>query len=414
MIEKITEYKAKMVLEKVDLAKLVSETVTLDRHLRAPCPLHKGNGNSFALWPREEPSVWTCHSQCGSGNAIQFVMKRDNLSNEQAIEWLFDKHLNLTMPIQRPNAVKSAPIGNYSHRLADFCQWAHGNLMGNSTGMATIQQWGWTADLVQQWQIGYNPKPLTIPGANFGYPEPIYLSQGLTFPHQRSGETLWVNIRRLGAQMPKYMGIKGGRRGLFGVDQWQNGADTLIITEGEKDCISGHFIAGDLYHWGAMGGASAKPDAWDSLYLAKHKRIISLYDGDKAGLKGAESLGFETLRLANGDLTDYLAAHGRLATRQMIQKLVGGHENANHFVSVNKMVACNHPTVDFWKDDMVRCLVCGAKESEWTDDRLERYYADIRATVYPSDKVGKVMAAPVKAEQVELFHQPPVTNYEYA
>jgi len=242
---------------------------------------------------------------------------------------------------------------------------------------------------------------LTIPGANFGYPEPIYLSQGLTFPHQRSGETLWVNIRRLGAQMPKYMGIKGGRRGLFGVDKWQDGADTLIITEGEKDCISGHFIAGDLYHWGAMGGASAKPDAWDSLYLSKHKRIISLYDGDKAGLKGAEALGFETIRLPKGDLTDYLAAHGREATRQMIQKLVGGSENANHFANVSKM---GH--VPATEDDLPT-----ADDLAWL-----QWVNEIKATVYTSDKVAKVMAVftPVRAEQVELFHQPTVTNYEYA
>jgi hypothetical protein len=61
-------------------------------------------------------------------------------------------------------------------------------------------------------------------------------------------------------------------------------------------------------------------------------------------------------------------------------------------------------------------MVCGALFSEWSDERIKRYYDDIYTTTYPSDKVAKVMAvyAPVKAEQVALFHQPPVTNYEYA
>jgi DNA primase len=375
MIEKVLEYKALKILEKVDLVELVGKETKLSNSLRGKCPIHHGDNDNLALWPRHAPTVWTCHSHCGSGNAIKFIELLKNFTNEQAIEYLWDE-LKLEMPEQRPSMVKPAPHTNYSQRLADFCHWAHGNLMNKPLVKAIcLDDWGWSEETLIMWQIGYNPKSLKIPGANFGYHEPIYLSQGITIPHKRRGEYLWCNIRRLGSAKPKYMGVAGGRRGLFGVDQWQN-HDTLIITEGEKDCISGQKVAGDKYNFAAMGGAWAKPDAWDKLYLAKHRRIVALYDSDESGIEGAMALGFETIRLPKGDLTDYLAQHGRVSTRTMIDSLLD----------------TNSPTVD---------------DLAWL--------ADFEAkTIHHVDKVDKVMAvfAPVQAKQVELFSVP-VSGMEY-
>lgn len=379
MSDRITAYKAVKVLEAVNLVELVSEYVNLSHSLRGKCPLHDGKGDNFALFPHEKPTLWTCHSQCGSGNAIAFIEQKLGMTNEQAINYLFDK-LKLEMP--RPKELKLAPKTFYSKRLADFCRWAHGNV----SQVADIWRvWGWTQAMVNEWQIGYNPKPLWV---DMGLDKKVYLAQGVVFPHCREGEYLWANVRRLDGQMPKYLGLSGGRRGLFGVDKWHMGNRTLIITEGEKDCISGHFIAGDLVNWACMGGSKAKPDAWDSLYLSRHKRIITLYDNDKSGIEGAAAMGFERMFLPKGgDLTNYLAAHGREASRQMIQKLVGGSENAK---------ADDLPTAD---------------DLAWL-----AWVNDIRATVYPSNKVGKAMAvyAPIKAEQAELFPQATITNYEYA
>lgn len=370
MADRLQSYKAHKILEKVDLIELVSEYTKLSPHsLRGKCPLHAGKDDNFSLWPRTNPVAWTCHSSCGSGNAIKFVELKLGYTNDQAIDYLFDK-LKLELP-SYPKELKAAPDFPYSKRLKDFCTWAHGNI---NQVESVWRAWGWTEAMVGAWQIGFNPKPLRV---DFGQREAIYLARGIVFPHVRSGEYLWANIRRLGNEKPKYLGLAGGRRGLFGVDKWQN-HDTLIITEGEKDCISGQFAAGDLCNFACMGGANAKLDAWDSLYLARHARVVTLYDNDKAGNNGAAAMGFEAMHLPSGDLTDFLAAHGRSSTRRMVEGLLF--------------------------DDALT-----ADDLAWLAE-----FNQVRATVYPSDRVGKAMAVfmPEKltpkvnnfqAEQVQLF-----------
>jgi DNA primase len=353
MSDRLQAFKAIKVLDAVNLVEIVSEYVGLSHALRGKCPLHDGKGDNFALWPHEKPTVWTCHSSCGSGNAIKFIELKLGMTNEGAVNYLFDK-LKLELPHDKP--VKMAPNTHYSQRLADFCRWAHGNLMRDKAMRRITEQWGWPDTTLNAWQIGYNPKAMRINGASFGYHEDIYLSPGLVIPHMRGGQYLWANIRRLGHEMPKYLGIKGGRRGLFGCDQWQS-HEVLVLTEGEKDAITGHYVLGNKVNFGAMGGSKAKPDPWDSLYLAKHKRIVTLYDNDKSGNDGAAAMGFEVIRLQNGDLTDYLAAHGRASTRRMLEGLLFDDDK---------------PTAD---------------DVAWLAD-----FNRIRSTIYKSDKVGKIMA----------------------
>jgi hypothetical protein len=61
----------------------------------------------------------------------------------------------------------------------------------------------------------------------------------------------------------------------------------------------------------------------------------------------------------------------------MIQKLVGGIRNANHFANASKMVHAPATT-----DDMPT-----ADDLAWV-----QWFNELKATVYPSDKVAQVMA----------------------
>src|SRR5579862_1452866 len=42
------------------------------RHWRGPCPLHRGDGQSFSVNP--ETGCWFCFSRCGGGSLLDFEM----------------------------------------------------------------------------------------------------------------------------------------------------------------------------------------------------------------------------------------------------------------------------------------------------------------------------------------------------
>lgn len=62
--------------------------IGLNRNRRCACPLHGGeNPNSFSVFEGDGGWQWKCHSgDCGSGDLIAFLQKRDGLSFPSALE----------------------------------------------------------------------------------------------------------------------------------------------------------------------------------------------------------------------------------------------------------------------------------------------------------------------------------------
>lgn len=72
---------------RLDLVQVVSESVALDTRSRTPkalCPFHAERTPSFVVFP--DSQSWRCFGQCATGgDAISFIMKRDNLSFGDAL-----------------------------------------------------------------------------------------------------------------------------------------------------------------------------------------------------------------------------------------------------------------------------------------------------------------------------------------
>ena len=70
---------------------IIGQTVELKRHgnyLTGLCPFHQNtNTPAFVVWPGSQ--AWRCFGACGEGGDIfSFVMKRDHLSFEEALNTL--------------------------------------------------------------------------------------------------------------------------------------------------------------------------------------------------------------------------------------------------------------------------------------------------------------------------------------
>jgi len=77
---------------------------------------------------------------------------------------------------------------------------------------------------------------------------------------------------------------------LFGQQNWRDGGRTIIITEGEIDCMSVSKVQGNRYPCVSVpsGAASAKKYITNELeWLSKFENIILMFDNDEAGLKAS-------------------------------------------------------------------------------------------------------------------------------
>ena len=79
--------------QRTDIVALVSEYTSLDtrgRNPKARCPFHSEKTPSFVLYPDE--GRWYCFGACSEGgNAIDFLMKKENLEFKEALSRLAEK-----------------------------------------------------------------------------------------------------------------------------------------------------------------------------------------------------------------------------------------------------------------------------------------------------------------------------------
>ncbi len=78
------------IISKSDLHELVEKAGGRINKNRSACPIHGGqDANAFALYRKDGRDYWKCFSgDCGSGDAIDFVMKWRGYDFKQACEFL--------------------------------------------------------------------------------------------------------------------------------------------------------------------------------------------------------------------------------------------------------------------------------------------------------------------------------------
>jgi hypothetical protein len=261
-----------------------------------------------------EDGLFTCFSQCGGMSVPQLV----NLM-KQGGELKEDKPAKKVRNIQDAPSNRAAGKLPSEERLEEFVD----NLLASRQQLRVMREKrGYTKETIEKFQIGWDGERFTI-------------------PVRGRGDEL-LNVRRYnpsakqGKDKMKSWAVGTGNRQLFGADIL-NTSDTVIITEGEPDCIIGR--QHDLPTISHTAGASAWDERWNEQF--EGKIVYICYDCDDAGRRGARRVA-RSLELfakqihiialplkGNGDdLTNYFVDQGYTAS-DFYTLMKTASENAN-------------------------------------------------------------------------------------
>ena len=249
------------------------------------CPLHHGsNPRAFHLYPGGDGTLrWHCFTGCQTGgDVVSFYMKWRRVTFHQALQELADG-VGIIMTSPAPAAVDAAPPAAapgaawQDHALnvvtrAQSALWRSERMVE-----ALYRERGLTESTVGLWMLGWWPERTP------------QLPAGVVIPCWRDGFLWYVKVRQSSGHGAKYISLAGGVNTRFGTDHWP-GHETLLVTEGEFDCMLAWQIVGHVADVVAVPGASTHLAVHDLAALARYTRIIALYDNDKAGSAGAAYL----------------------------------------------------------------------------------------------------------------------------
>lgn len=239
---------------------------------------------------------------------------------------------------------------------------------------------GLKKETIEYYNLGYDVERITIP---------IYDKHGGC-----------VNIRRYGvgekgkAKMISYK-VGTGTARLYPWENLQH--DTLMITEGEMDCLLANQMGYNAIT--ATGGANTWRTEWNECF--KGKTVLICYDIDKAGLAGAEKVARNLHGLAkevrivrlpivdpsDADITDYFVSLGH--TKEDLDKVI----EKSHIFSPGGVEEPEENT-----DKPVKVHLSQASHSQYLDRRIQMdvmvsgkdigpyaYPRTIRVTCTPED-----------------------------
>jgi DNA primase len=279
----------------------------LDRFTRkgetliGPCPIHKGS-NPTQFHVSLEKNLWHCFSECKhGGNALDFIMKMENLSVHaaalKAIDWFKldpesmtgngaeERHENgsagngeTPAPNHQPQTPTNTDAGDAANKPLKF------RLDKLELNHPYLIERGLTQETVIDFGAGYCTKGMMAGRIAI----PIHNSQGevLAYVGRFAGEPK--------EETPKYKLPPGFKKSLelFNIDRAaKEPADTpLIIVEGFFDCMKLHQL-GHRKVVALMGSSMSKTQ---EEIIRKHttpeSRLIVILDEDEAGQAGRDDI----------------------------------------------------------------------------------------------------------------------------
>ncbi len=147
----------------VDLVDLVSETVNLRRtgkNYIGFCPFHSNTRTpSFVVFP--DSGTWRCFGQCAEGgDAFSYLMKRENLDFQQALQKLADR-TGIKLESLRPeDPKKKETLKNLHQLMENAIAYYHNNLTQSPAGRPALdylRKRGISAESIEIFQLGYAP-----------------------------------------------------------------------------------------------------------------------------------------------------------------------------------------------------------------------------------------------------------------
>lgn len=365
MIDQLTIEK---ILDAANIVDVVSEFVTLRRrgvNYVGLCPFHNEKTPSFYVSPSK--GICKCFSCGKGGNAIHFLMEHEQMSFQDAAEWLANKY---GIPFRKRELTDSEKaLQNERESLFITNQFAldffKDTLLntekGRAIGLVYFRKRGFRDDILEKFHLGYcpdEPDALARAALAKGFTKESLIKTGLCYERENDGQlrdrfhgrvifpvhsisgkvvAFGGRIMSADAKVAKYVNspesvIYSKSRELYGLWQAKQAIvrkDRCFLVEGYADVIS--MFQSGVENVVASSGTSLTPGQIRLIHRFTNN-ITVLYDGDKAGIKAslrgidmllAEGMNVKVLLLPDGEDPDSFA-QGRGATA--FQQYIDTHQ----------------------------------------------------------------------------------------
>lgn len=284
--------------------------------LKGLCPLHGEKSPSFYVTPAK--GIFKCFGCGEGGDAISFVQKHDGLSYVDALKLIARKY-NITVEEQevteevRAENQRAASLQLVNDYARDFYRESLVSTdEGRDIGLSYFKHRGYTDETIKKFELGFAPpggSALKEAALAKGYQleflrelglitkegDRDFLRDRVVFPiHGYSGKVVAFAGRVLKSttKAPKYLNspeteLYFKSKTLYGLHLARTSIrreDQCLITEGYADVIA--LNQAGVENVVATSGTSLT-DGHIKLIKRLTKRVIFLYDGDKAGVKAA-------------------------------------------------------------------------------------------------------------------------------
>ena len=365
MIDRATVDK---IMEATNIVDVVGEFVNLRKagvNYKGLCPFHDDKTPSFMVSPARQ--ICKCFACGEGGNAVNFLMKHEQITYPEALRWLAKKY---NIEIQERELTDDEKR-EQSERESMFvvnewaCQYFHEILKNDIDGIAIGKQYfrsrGIRDDIIEKFQLGFaltKRDAMCNEAKRKGYQDEFLVKTGLAIQNEHgiydrfAGRAMfpWLNVsgkvvafggRKLDAAtkgvQQKYVNspdseIYHKERELYGIYQAKKAIvkeDCVYMVEGYTDVIAMHQCG--LENVVANSG-TALSNHQIKLLRRFTPNIVLLYDGDEAGIHAAmrgtdmllqEGMNVKVLLLPDGDDPDSFA---RKHTAQQFKAYIEEHQ----------------------------------------------------------------------------------------
>ena len=356
------------IMDATNIVDVVGEFVNLRKagvNYKGLCPFHDDKTPSFMV----SPSKQICHCfACGEGgNAVNFLMKHEQITYPEALRWLAKKY-NIEI---EERELSEEEKKEQSDRESMFivnewaCQYFHEILKHDVDGQAIGKQYfrsrGIRDDIIEKFQLGFalsKREALVNEARRKGYKDEFLLKTGLCIENERgiydrfAGRAIfpWLNVsgkvvafggRKLDAAtkgvQQKYVNspdseIYHKERELYGIYQAKKAIakeERVYMVEGYTDVIAMHQCGIE----NVVANSGTALSVYQIRLLHRFTQNITLlYDGDEAGIHAAmrgtdmllqEGMKVKVLLLPDGDDPD---SFSRKHSAEEFRKYIEEHQ----------------------------------------------------------------------------------------
>ena len=365
MIDRATVDK---IMDAVNIVDVVGEFVNLRKsgvNYKGLCPFHDDKTPSFMVSPTRQ--ICKCFSCGEGGNAVNFLMKHEQITYPEALRWLAKKYnieiqeRELTDDEKREQSDRESMFVVNEWASQYFQDILQNNVDGVAVGKQYFRSRGIRDDIIEKFRLGFaltKRDALANEAHRKGYKDEFLIKTGLCIQNEHgiydrfAGRAIfpWLNVsgkvvafggRKLDAAtkgvQQKYVNspdseIYHKERELYGIYQAKKAIvkeDCVYMVEGYTDVIAMHQCG--LENVVANSGTALSPYQIKLLHRFT-PNIVLLYDGDEAGIHAAmrgtdmllaEGMNLKVLLLPDGDDPDSFA---RKHTAEQFKQYIEEHQ----------------------------------------------------------------------------------------